>query len=105
MKQPNIKVCQHDDIIEYYNYSVGANQKELQEILAQQKTELDMFKNPKGSEFDLGKRGAFKNFRILVGQFYIRPNDFQYRDWYSTISRAHYLGQKHCKPYKEKDLR
>lgn len=33
---------------------------------------LDEFNNPKGDKFDLGKNGAFKEFRVLIGNFYQR---------------------------------
>ena len=39
--------------------------------------EYDRYGNPSGREYDLGRDGAFKEFNILIAQFY---SDFQFTD-------------------------
>jgi hypothetical protein len=33
---------------------------------------LDKYNNPVGDKYDLGKQGAFREFRILIGNFFQR---------------------------------
>lgn len=37
---------------------------------------MDEFKNPKGAQYDLGKNGAFGEFKILIGLFFQRTKEF-----------------------------
>eukprot|EP01112_Ceratiomyxa_fruticulosa_P012218 TRINITY_DN3375_c0_g1_i4.p1 TRINITY_DN3375_c0_g1~~TRINITY_DN3375_c0_g1_i4.p1 ORF type:complete len:510 (+),score=117.43 TRINITY_DN3375_c0_g1_i4:257-1786(+) len=43
-------------------------------------TKRDAFSNPEGSDFDLGKEGAFDKFTILVGNFFSGINEKSFLD-------------------------
>jgi len=55
-------LARNKSIIDFYNQNAG-----LQTISG---VELDEHKNPKGSEFDLGRDDAFTQFKVLIGKFF-----------------------------------
>jgi hypothetical protein len=56
--------------LKYYNEFAAARKDE------RVVTSYDQYKNPAGSKFDLGREGAFTEFRLLVGNFFHRTKEF-----------------------------
>jgi len=64
-----MKVAQEDKRLKkYYNPSVGLNQ-ELEQY-QDEESKFDTHANPEGVNFDLGRDGKFKKFRVVMGSFY-----------------------------------
>ncbi len=51
---------------------------------------MDEFNNPAGTTYDLGKDGAFKQFRIIVGNFYQRNNEFTSTEFQYVFSLPYF---------------
>ena len=69
-----IRVCtplRGTDILRYYTPRAG--REGLIALRESKDVTFDEYKNPVGSEFDLGKTGAFRGFSILVGNFFRNP--------------------------------
>ncbi len=63
--------------MDYYNVYAGASWETIEkDISAIENFKMDKFNNPAGTTYDLGKDGAFDQFRILVGNFYQRNKEF-----------------------------
>ena len=60
--------CREPTIADYYNKYVGQRGREKRAGLTNVKR--DKYKNPIGSDFDLGRDKKFDGFRVLVGQFF-----------------------------------
>jgi hypothetical protein len=54
---------------------VGANWRDFEKSEIE-KFKMDEYNNPAGDKFDLGKNGAFEEFRILVGNFFHITGEF-----------------------------
>ncbi|CAF3934269.1 unnamed protein product [Rotaria sordida] len=61
---------EEDSILDFYNADAGKSS-------ISNASEYDQYGNPKGTTYDLGKDGAFKDFSILIAQFY---QDGQFND-------------------------
>jgi hypothetical protein len=57
--------------MKYYNIYVGVDWTTI-EVSETEKFKMDEHNNPLGDKFDLGKTGAFREFRILIGNFFQR---------------------------------
>jgi len=57
------RYCTNPEILKYYNVHAGTSGKGAPD------TVLDRHKNPSGSQFDLGRDGAFRGMTLLVGLF------------------------------------
>ena len=74
-------------ILEYYNVNVGKDPSEKDSDFDNFKK--DKYNNLKGDEFDLGKNDAFRNYRILIGNFFQR-GEFSVREFKCvTLSLRH----------------
>jgi hypothetical protein len=60
--------CKDPRIADYYNKYVGKSGRDKRASMADVKR--DEYKNPVGSDFDLGKDKGFTGFSVLVGQFF-----------------------------------
>jgi hypothetical protein len=85
MKYLKLHSVKNPNILRYYNQYAGAKISELKKGV---QFELDQYKNPKGSEFDLGRQGAFGEFRILVGNFYSDNPEFNKKTFDMYAKRA-----------------
>lgn len=61
------------EILKYYNVYVGVDWNEIEASISQtEKFKMDEHNNPQGNKYDLGKDGAFGEYRVLIGNFYQR---------------------------------
>lgn len=69
-------ICSNSEILRYYSKYAGMKGDEIRLIV--QNVMLDAFKNPVGSEYDLGLNGKFTEFHILIGNmFHCEPKSLQ----------------------------
>jgi hypothetical protein len=90
--------------LEYYNISIGATIAEIRSEL--QETDLDKYKNPKGTKHDLGKDGAFSKFSVIVGNFFHRTGEFKidYFKYNFTVICGNTLAKQRKLLWNRKDL-
>jgi len=68
VEQKELIAAQSESASRYYSSAVGLND-EL-ETYTDSESKFDVYQNPQGEGYDLGKDGEFSEFVVLIGQFY-----------------------------------
>src|SRR5262249_45170691 len=67
-EQAELKTAQSARMANFYNSSAGLNDEVA--VYRDTESKFDKHANPSGDTFDLGRDGQFKDFTVLIGQFY-----------------------------------
>ena len=67
-EKKEMAVAQSEKLSTFYNASAGLNDEV--KIYRDSESKFDKFDNPAGEGFDLGRDGQFKDFTVVIGQWY-----------------------------------